>query len=124
MTRRISADAPFLRVAIAALFVVIILVGLAPVALAGDEPQGNESYQSRGRFDERSADVLEPGDDDQPTVTPRRRGPYVSVVATRSDDASRVAPVSGQPPSEARGRWIDAIRLFVLRLGFALRSPS
>ena len=123
MFRRIpSAPAFFWILALTFVAVPLTLGLVSQAAQAGqveDDP-GLETY--RPTIDDPEVGV--PGDDDQPTITPRKRG---NVGAMAPAPVDPVSSGTASQPSAARlaiERLVESIQRCVGRLGSMLRSPS
>jgi hypothetical protein len=69
-------------------------------------------------------EVGQPGDDDQPTVTNRKRDRRVAIPSGGAG-GSTGGTKAVEPPARRWGsRWIEGVRAFVGRLRTVLQSPS
>jgi hypothetical protein len=128
MSRSISLGRTFLRSAILALpLVLACLAGTPDRALAGGEDKSNTSDYVSTRRHVIDPPVIEPGDDDQPTIVTRKRARQVQLAADSGSDGSGggggAAPV-GQPRPSIWARWTEPFRAFMGRGGILLRMPS
>jgi hypothetical protein len=99
-----------------AAIILALVVPLVALPCAASESEGEPALiLARSQLDN---DEIKPGDDDQPTIKGRRRGPVTTVGAPgdapesgyeREDDSPTVTPF------EVLRTWLDAVRGFIER---------
>jgi len=127
MSRSMPLGRTFLRfVILACLFVLACVAGAPDRAMAGGEDHSGTSDFVSMRRHVVDPPVIEPGDDDQPTIVARKRSRQVQLATDAGNDGSGgggAAPVD-QPRPSIWARWAEPFRAFVGRLGTLLRMPS
>jgi len=119
MTRRTTLGPQFLSLILLVLLVVCCFGG--SVAVAGDECTTPGDYV-QVRVSTLDPPVVQPGDDDQPTVGVRKRGSQVDFGATPMPPPAGKAVTRPSAPGKS---WWLSIQEFMGRLGvLLLRMPS
>ena len=118
MTRRIwSACCVFLLA-----WLVVAAVSISTSPCFADETEEIPGLDRvRVQLDE--PEVKQPGDDDQPTIVPRRGVELVPTTPTLSDAAAQPANDGAATPTapSALRAWIETLRALVGRIVFVLR---
>jgi hypothetical protein len=124
MSRSTPLGRIFLRFVILALVLVCVAGSPNPAAAGGEDQSGTSDFVSN-RTHVIDPPVIEPGDDDQPTIVARKRSRQVQLATDPGEGGSGggAAPVD-QPRSSIWARWAEPFRAFVGRLGTLLRMPS
>lgn len=120
MTRRTTLGPKFLSLILLVLLVVFCFGG--SVAVAGDECTTPGDYV-QVRVSTLDPPVVQPGDDDQPTVGVRKRGSQVDF-GTKPGPPPPAGKAAARPSAPGQNWWLS-IQEFMGRLGvFLLRMPS
>lgn len=120
MTRRTNLGPHYLSLILPALFIVFAFGSSA--ALAGEECATPGNY-AQVRVSTLDPPVIAPGDDDQPTISSRKRERQLGISA--SPESPTPAGTVVAKPSGTGMSWIQRFRVFVGRLGvLLLRMPS
>src|SRR5678816_3053814 len=110
MSRRVPfAPTVFWLIAVLALVSLAFAVSVAPsVASAGESEDVNVIQVYRPTID--NPEVGIPGDDDQPTVTPRRRGNTISITNPQSSAAGNAVGAPMPRTESGLSRYLEAVR--------------